>query len=173
MTGSTPRMVTVNDANVLIDLFKTALLSAFFQLPYDFRTTRIVMRELLAEQREAFERYEQEGLLTVKEYEWREVEALGVEAGLLKSLSVPDVSVFAYAREVNGMILTADALLRKEATRRGVAVHGMVWVFEELVRLKILSIPQALERVEHFLLINPWAPAKECEAAQKRWQGLS
>lgn len=171
MTASIPRTVTVNDANIFIDLHKTALLATFFELPFDFRTTRVVLRELLAEQREAVEAYEQRGILMVREYEWREIEALGTEAGLSRSLSIQDISVFVYAREVNGMILTADNKLRKEASRRDIEVHGMVWIFEELVRGGKLSRDQATERVELLLRVNPFAPVKECEALIKRWQG--
>jgi len=42
--------IIVNDANILIDLVELKILPYFFKLEFEFRTTELIMDELLEEQ---------------------------------------------------------------------------------------------------------------------------
>lgn len=42
--------IVINDANILIDLAELGMLSDFFQLTFEFRTTNLILDELFDEQ---------------------------------------------------------------------------------------------------------------------------
>jgi predicted nucleic acid-binding protein len=61
------------------------------------------------------------------------------------------------------MILTGDNRLRKEAQRQGFEVHGILWVFEQLVNIEVLSPLIASEKLRELMSINFWLPVGECD----------
>jgi predicted nucleic acid-binding protein len=125
--------VVVNDASCLIDLKKGELLHVLLRLPYRF-IVPLPIRE--------------EELLDFTAQEWRMLEDSGLATYDLPSDEVGQV--FALKREhsrlsandcfalvtttcqENGILLTADNLLRKVATARAVRVHGVLWIIDKL-----------------------------------------
>jgi hypothetical protein len=53
--------IIVNDANILIDLVELKILPYFFKLEFDFRTTELILDELLEEQQKALLPYIETG----------------------------------------------------------------------------------------------------------------
>ena len=125
--------VIVNDASCLIDLHKGGLLPAFFELPY-----RIVV-PLPVRQSE---------FLDLSSGEWVQLEDAGMQvhdltpgeigkAIALKKihpgLSANDCFCFVTALNYSGVLLTGDSQLRRVAENRGLSVHGVLWVVDELM----------------------------------------
>lgn len=129
--------VVVNDASCLIDLKKGRLLRVLQRLPHRF-IAPLPIRE--------------EELLDFTEQEWRVLQAGGLEtydlpgelveqAGALRrehgGLSANDCFALVTAACHEGSILlTGDGQLRKAATARGVRVHGVLWVVDELRKVE-------------------------------------
>lgn len=128
--------VLVSDTSVLIDIERASLIAKFFDLPYEF-----VVPDLL---------YETElvGWIGPKLVELGlQIEELTSEeviraTALRRSqtvLSTPDVFAFCLAAEREWVLLTGDGALRAEAERQSVAMHGVLWVFDELERHGVCS----------------------------------
>ena len=97
---------------------------------------------------------------------------LEFKQGSSPALSLQDCSVLLLAIERNAVLLTGDNRLRREATEAGVRVHGVLWLFDQLVGNGILPPAEATERLRILKTINPRLPADECEKRFKRWASL-
>lgn len=131
--------IAVNDANIFIDLFEIDLIDTFFKLKLDLHTTNLVMNELEFELKTALEKQVNKKKLIVKKLNEVELEALKAKEISSTKLTKPDVSVYAYAKELNATILTSDNRLRKEAKAKGFEVHGILWVFETMMQEKLIK----------------------------------
>ena len=67
------------------------------------------------------------------------------------------------------MILTGDNRLRKEAQRQGFEVHGILWVFEQLLENQLIEAQSAIELLRNLMNINLWLPMGECEILIEKW----
>jgi predicted nucleic acid-binding protein len=136
-----PRVV-INDASCLFDLYKGGILRAMLALPYSFRVALPVRRN---------------EVLTISQPEWAILEAAGLatvdlpgdavaEAIALKvvhaALSAEDCFSFVLARRTSeAALLTGDGTLRRIAAAAGIDVHGVLWIVDELLRLKLYPEP--------------------------------
>ena len=50
----------------------------------------------------------------------------------IEVLSTPDMFAFSFAEARRWMLLTGDGALRKLANEHGIAMHGVLWIIEEL-----------------------------------------
>jgi predicted nucleic acid-binding protein len=153
--------IAVNDANIFIDLLEVDLIDTFFKLRLDLHTTNLVLNELDATQQSVFKKYINRKLLTVKvlnETEMLELKKLELASG---KLSAQDVSVYAYAKEIKAMILTSDRRLRNEAQSNGFEVHGILWLFEQLLEEGVIKPKKAIDKLTELMHINTWLPKDE------------
>ena len=68
--------IVVTDTNIFLDLIQSGALDGFFQLPYDIRTTDLVLHEIKKpEQQRALEKFITNGRLTVLELDAAEIGA--------------------------------------------------------------------------------------------------
>ena len=161
--------IAVSDANIFIDLLEVDLIDTFFKLKLDLHTTNLVLNELDAEQQAVFKKYINRKLLTVKilnETEMLEIKKLELASG---KLSAQDVSVYAYAKEINAMILTSDRRLRNEAQGKGFEVHGILWLFEQLLEEELIKPKKAIDKLTELMQINTWLPKDECKKRIEQW----
>ncbi len=70
----------------------------------------------------------------------------------------------------SGKLLTGDAALRKHAEQNKIMVHGILWVFDELVDQRIITRIQAHDKLTRLLSINPRLPGVECKKRLKKWK---
>ena len=162
--------IAVNDANLLIDLWEVGLIDLFFQLPLSFHTTQLIISELDEKQAESLAVYIEQGRLTVRHLTRAEIDNLGSLSVDSRKLSRQDLSVYFYAKElIDCMILTGDNRLRKEAERQGFEVHGILWVFEQLLENNIIDRKLAREQLQNLMKINLWLPMTECQKYLDRW----
>ncbi len=164
--------IAVNDANIFIDLFEIDLIDAFFKLKLDLHTTNLVMNELEFELKTALEKQVNKKKLIVKKLNEVELEALKAKEITSTKLTKPDVSVYAYAKELNATILTSDNRLRKEAKAKGFEVHGILWVFETMMQEKLMKPKKASEKLTELMKINTWLPMDECRKRIEKWNNL-
>lgn len=159
--------ILVSDTSVLIDIERASLTARLFDLPFEF-----VVPDVL---------YEAELLdwigpdlvdrgLRVVALSSAEVS----EAVLLRraraSLSVPDVFALALAAARDWVLLTGDGALREEATKRDVAMHGVLWLFDQFEDGNICGTEELRSGLEA-LRDHPRCrlPAREISARLKRY----
>lgn len=146
--------IAVNDANLFIDLCEIDLVERFFELPLEFHTTQLILNELEEEQQKLLLPFLTTERLSVRHLTQSEIEGLATISTQSRKLSREDLSVYFYARELqNCMILTGDNRLRKEAQRQGFEVHGILWVFEQLVGNQIINLPSAVSKLRELMSI--------------------
>lgn len=159
-------MRCIIDTNILIDLSRGNLLTWLFALPFQFAAPDGVLDELIEPDRE---RLRQMGLqrasLTTEQL---------LEAALLSAehrrLSLGDCTALIAARDAQAMLLTGDAGLRALAQEQGVAVHGVLWVLDELEAAGLLGGPALAASLRLMLAEGARLPGDECNARLKRWE---
>lgn len=162
--------IAVNDANLFIDLWEVKLIETFFQLPLEFHTTQLILNELEAEQLAQLNGFIESNDLKVRYLKREEIDGLDSISVNSRKLSREDLSVYFYAKELTCMILTGDNRLRKEAQRQGFEVHGILWVFEQMVENGLLKAQLASEKLQELMSINLWLPVGECEKIIEKWK---
>jgi rRNA-processing protein FCF1 len=165
--------IAINDANLFIDLHEIALTEKFFQLPFSFHTTQLILSELESEQSEKLQPFVSAEILVVKHLNREEIESLDSLTTQSKKLSRQDLSIYFYARQIgeNCLILTGDNRLRKEAERQGIEVHGILWVFKQMIASQILTNQMAIDKLTELERVNFWLPKEECHKMKEEWKG--
>jgi predicted nucleic acid-binding protein len=167
----TTHKIAINDANLLIDLFEVDLIDTFFQLNLEFHTTSLIIGELDTEQKTKILAYIDSNKLKIREIGLSEIETFRDLPVQTNKLSVQDLSLYFYAKELKDcMILTGDKILRKEAEKLGFEVHGVLWVFEELVNNGLIEPLKAAFLLEALKRNNLWLPIKECDKLIEKWR---
>ncbi len=113
----------------------------------DLHTPNLVMNELDFEQKTVLEKQVTKKKLTVKKLNETELEDLKRKEITSTKLTKKDVSVYAYAKELNATILTSDNRLRKEAKTKGFEVHDILWVFETMIQEKLMKPKKGKRKV--------------------------
>ena len=124
--------IVVNDASCLIDLRKGGLLEVVCDLPYRFVVPLPIREsEILDFSESQWQHLDDAGLIT---YDLTSIEVR--EAIALKkhypALSANDCFCMVTALSHNGILLTGDKLLRRVSAEKGLSVHGVLWVVDQL-----------------------------------------
>ncbi|MEO6284450.1 MAG: hypothetical protein ABIN80_00850 [Dyadobacter sp.] len=167
--------IAINDANVFIDLCEIGLVEVFFGLPLRFHTTQLVLSELEEDQYLAISKFIKSKTLIVRDLTRHEIDQLSEISIQSRKLSMEDLSVYYYARELESkgqicMILTGDNRLKKEAVRQGFEAHGVLWVFEQLVSKGLITSEMAINKLQELMRINTWLPTTDCERMMAGWE---
>jgi predicted nucleic acid-binding protein len=139
--------VLVSDTSVVYDLERGGLLDLVFQLPHEFAVPDLLFDRELAE--EFGDRLIALGL-RVETLSGDEVAAAARFTRKERSLSGPDAFAFSIAHARTWTLLTGDGALRRTAEAAGVAVHGVLWVLDQLeqeVVLDRLRLHEALSAI--------------------------
>lgn len=164
--------IVVSDTNIFIDLVKLDLLGDFFSLPWDIHTTDFVISELkIPEQKAAVMAFTKRKKLTIGELDAEEVGLIverSDETG--GKISITDFSVCHYAQKHNYTLLTGDMNLRKVAVNENISVHGILFLFDELVRHGILPPELAADTLQKLKGINTRLPLDEVDSRIKKWE---
>jgi predicted nucleic acid-binding protein len=165
--------LVVNDANVLIDLAELELVHPFFQLPFEFHTTRQVLGEIDEEQKAVLAPYITAETLVIHNPSEEELLELYDKKAEVGQLSDKDLSAFIHARNMEGTLLTSDNPLRKYSKEQGVEVHGHLWILDRMVEEEQLPgdhAAQKLDELNHQINPKLGLPRKECEKRKERWR---
>lgn len=124
--------VIVNDASCLIDLRKGGLLGVLGNLPYRLIVPLPVrVSEVLDFSDQQWQKLDDDGLITHDLTPAEVAQAFGLRERH-RALSANDCFCVVTALANRGILLTGDALLRRVAAERGLIVHGVLWVIDEL-----------------------------------------
>ena len=151
--------VIINDANILIDLVHLDLMNEFIQLEIELKTTDFVFEELNENQKIIVEEFINSGkielIITEKEEDFINITTILENSS---GLSFEDCSVWYYAHKLDGILLSGDGRLRKQATANGILVKGILYVFDLLLLNNLISFEYAIEKLKHLYEINPRLP---------------
>ena len=164
--------ILVNDTNIFIDLHSVGLLEEMCRLPYEIHTVDFVVAEIAdADQRRIFDGLVARGEISVDGFTADEViEIVEEHSSVSGNLSIPDCSVCYFARKHNVPMLTGDRRLRRYAEEQSIEVHGILFIFDELVRHDIISTSMAADRLEELFAINARLPKAEIRDRINRWR---
>ena len=164
--------ILVNDTNIFIDLHSVGLLKEMCRLPYEIHTVDFVVAEIAdADQRRIFDELVARGEISVDGFTADEViEIVEEHSSVSGNLSIPDCSVCYFARKHNVPMLTGDRRLRRYAEEQSIEVHGILFIFDELVRHNIISTSMAADRLEELFAINARLPKAEIRERINRWK---
>ena len=162
--------IIINEANILIDLVHLDLMNEFIKLELDLKTTDFVFEELNDDQKDIIEAYinsEHIELITTENEEDFESITTILESSL--GLSFEDCSVWHYANKLNGILLSGDGKLRKQAMANGISVKGILYVFDQLLVHEIISFELAIVKLEQLYEINPRLPIQSKNERIASW----
>jgi hypothetical protein len=124
--------IIVSDSSCLIDLRKGALLGAFVQLPYEILIPNTLFEDELLYFTDP-EKALLAAALQVIDLPGESVLRAQEVARSLPHLSIHDCFAFALAERNPGCILlTGDGALRALAGKHDIAVHGVLWVIDQI-----------------------------------------
>lgn len=145
--------LVVTDACIFIDLYDLELVNLFFELQIEVHTTSAVMFELYAEQQQVLKAYQSVNRLIVHnllEVDFIEIHAMAYP----RALSETDKSVLHIAAKINACVISSDKAVRNCAKNKNIDYHGMLWVLDRLVELKLLTPKQGALKLQELVATN-------------------
>jgi len=163
-------IIVVNDARILIDLMKIDLFDKFFRLPFKMHTTDLVRGEVTDENALRFQQYIKKKKIQIWSFSDNEFEkVLKIKSDNLP-LSLGDCSYVWLCMQLSATLLTTDGRLRRSASDKDIPVHGILWVFDQLILQKEITVRGAYRKLKVLMEINPRLPREECEKRLKKWK---
>lgn len=163
-------IVAIHDANILIDLVKLDLAEKLFELSFEMRTTDAIWVEVSDEQREVLQHYVDQGLLGIERFSYEEVLDIVAYSRSYNGLSFQDCSLLVAAKRINALIITGDKKLRMVIEQERLQVHGMLWLFDQLVENRILIPSDAANKLHQLRDLNVRLPEAEINERISRWR---
>lgn len=159
------RSVAVLDPSVVIDLEHGSVLREALGLPFVFSIPDLAVEELGTEVGKILRR---DGV-RVTSFDSSMVQQLYALARKERKLSLEDLACFLSASLEGGILLAGDGPLRAFSQAKGVRVHGVLWVLDELVKRRTLTAPRAARSLGKMLTRNARLPRVECDSRLKKW----
>lgn len=145
--------IAITDACIFIDLIELRLTSQFFGLQIETHTSLDVYNELYPEQQELLKAYQSIGKLII--HNINEEERIQIQNEKFpRSLSDIDKSVIFLAEKLNAMILSSDKAVRNFVKARSMEYHGMLWIFDCLVEVNLLTRQDAIQKIQKLISNN-------------------
>jgi predicted nucleic acid-binding protein len=159
--------ILVSDTSVIIDLERANLLENVFAAGLN-----LVMPDLLFEREFGADGQRLVRLgLKVLSLDADELAFAQISHLSYKALSLPDCFALALSARENHILLTGDKALRQIAEGKLIVCHGVLWLFDELARTKLVSKAK-LARSLRELSLHPRCrlPKAEINLRLKQWQ---
>jgi hypothetical protein len=159
--------IAVTDASIFIDLYELGGLGWLKTLGFEVHTTDLVLNELSGVQLAVVE-------LVVDVIQKITFEDMAIlqNPDLPKGLSTTDHSLIWYHERLGERVVilfSSDNLIRKWASKRSIEVHGIFWIFDQMVSASYLHHHEACTLLEKLMLVNAWLPQSECKNRLEAW----
>ena len=162
--------VVVNDANILIDLVKLELIQVFVEIDFDLHTTDFIMEELYSDQQMLLTKFIESGkLILIETQDFLDYQGIIKLLENNNGLSFEDCSVWYYCKKMSGTLLTGDGKLRTRASKEGIEVRGIHFIFDELLKQNLIGFQLALEKLQELSLFNNRLPKSEIDLRIFLW----
>lgn len=150
------------------------LLPSMCDLPYEIHTVDFVEAELIDEgQKQAFNKLVNKGKIIVDSFTAEEVmEIVAEHSSVSGNLSIPDCSVCYYAKKHGVPMLTGDRRLRRHAEQLSIEVHGILFLFDEMVANSVIASAEAADKLEALMALNSRLPQAAIRERIDKWRGL-
>lgn len=161
-------IVVVQDANILIDLYEVEFLCPFFKLGLENHSTDLVLNEI----EQPIHEYVKSGLIRQHMLTPENLEQIfALQWVSANGVSLPDCSVLWLTRELGSetRLLTGDGKLRQVAENGKIKVHGLLWILDQLVTKKIVSVEAMSDKLEKLVAGGSRLPTNECQKRLSRW----
>jgi hypothetical protein len=132
-------LLIISDASVLIDIECGELTSTMFSLPWQFAVPDTLFAEELAERHGHLSRL---GLISKTMSGELVAEAYNLRQKYVKT-SVNDLLALTLAKNEQCQLLTGDKALREVAKELSVDVHGTIWLVEQMLKSKQITVEVA------------------------------
>ncbi len=149
--------IVVSDANIFIDLAEIGAFEYFTRLPFDIRTTDLVINELKKPGQR--EKISQCSKITITTFDVREL--LTISQIPDTGISLTDKSVLYLARKHKAILLTGDSRLRNVAENYKLEVHGSIFILDQLKKSGIISKTEYKALLRLLKKTNPRLPLNE------------
>ncbi|OGB21786.1 MAG: hypothetical protein A3I66_15115 [Burkholderiales bacterium RIFCSPLOWO2_02_FULL_57_36] len=161
-------LVFVSDTNIWIDFDKAGLLHTLFALPFHYCTTDFAAEELAQPDGKTLIEHG----LRVMPLEAAALLRVEVLTRKYAKPSFTDLTCLVLAEEIGCKLLTGDQALRKAAENEdNVVVHGALWLLDQMIEHKILSLKKASASLQKMLECGARLPQAACDERLKRWEG--
>lgn len=149
------------------------LLQLMCSLPYEIHTVDFVAAELIDEdQKKAFEELVVNGKIVVNSFTAEEVmEIVAEHSSVSGNLSIPDCSVCYYAKKHDVPMITGDRRLRRHAEKLSIEVHGILFLFDDMVANSVISPIDAANKLEELMTLNSRLPQAAIRERIDKWRG--
>jgi predicted nucleic acid-binding protein len=157
--------VLVTDTNIWIDLENSKILAGVFRLPYQFFTTDFAVEEFIYP---GWATLQDLGLQT-HDLEPEYMLELFLLRQIHRQLSTVDLAALLLARALGASLVTGDRRLNELAKAQGLAVHGVLWILDEMVIHQVLTANQAAIALREMLDQGARLPDIECQKRFESW----
>jgi hypothetical protein len=161
--------LAVTDANIFIDLIILGLVEHLFGLQMGIHTTREVFDQLTPAHKNKLIVYLGSGALVVYNFSANELADIGT-LDCPAGLEPADQTVFYNATRLGCMVISGDNKLRKFCEKKGLEVHDLVWVFDQIVDLQVIPRNIAVEKLEKLISYNDRLPLEEIMKRIRKWR---
>ena len=139
--------IAITDACIFIDLIDLRLMSEFFGLPLEIHTSLDVYNELSPHQQELLKAYQSTGKLII--HNLSQDDRIQIQQEVFpRSLSENDKSVIFLASKHDAMVISSDKALRNYANTRAIEYHGMLWIFDGLLDINLITGKEAIIKIQ-------------------------
>lgn len=165
------RKIIIADANIFIDLAGIEKLGDIFLLPWSIHTTDFILHELKkpSDMQNTIQAAIKENKLIVKTASASEISNLLSFHPECRSLSLADKSIWKYAKDIQGSLLTNDMALRKNASHDGITVYGILSVLDAFIENEITNISECMNALKKLMDRNRRLPMNECRKRLELW----
>lgn len=145
--------LAITDACIFIDICELKLVSHFFHLDFEIHTSIDVFNELYPAQQELLRAFESFGKLTLHSIT-EEDRIIIYKEGYPRSLSDNDKTVLHLADKIDAIVLSSDKNVRHYAKKKVIEYHGMLWIFDRLVEVSLISHKDASVKLQQLIKTN-------------------
>lgn len=161
--------IAITDANIFIDIVELEFTKYLFQIEIEIHTTTGVLDELNKEQQDKLEEYIVGENLII--HFPREEQLLKMnEAEFDRGFSDADCFLLHLCKEYRMILLSGERKMKIFCNEEDLESHGVIWLFDEFLRLNLIGYETAVEKMENLLVMNKRLPIDICKKRMTSWR---